>query len=83
MSGPRRVSAELLTELDVAELKAWQSLGRYKFVMFGYWAGIWVHLNRIGGFKRRNPWFALVQIARNEHQPGERTSAAPLFAEEA
>ena len=38
----------LLKELDEAEAKAWDSLGRYKFQMFGYWAAIWVYLNRIG-----------------------------------
>lgn len=37
---------KLLLELDEAEAKAWDSLSRYKFQMFGYWAGIWVHLNR-------------------------------------
>lgn len=51
-------------ELDVAERKAWDALGRYKFQMFGYWAAIWVHLNRIGNFKRPNPWARLVKEAR-------------------
>ena len=27
----------IITELDEAERKAWDSLGRYKFQMFGYW----------------------------------------------
>lgn len=47
-----------------AEQKAWDSLSRYKFQMFGYWAAIWVHLNRIGGFRRGNPWQGIVGIAR-------------------
>jgi hypothetical protein len=59
-----RIAAELAHELDVAEAKAWESLARYKFQMFGYWAAIWVHLNRIGGFRRPNPWKALVARAR-------------------
>lgn len=50
--------------LDEAERKAWDSLGRYKFSMFGYWAAIWVHLNQIGGFKRPNPWRGIVKVAR-------------------
>ena len=49
-----------------AEQKAWDSLSRYKFQMFGYWAAIWIHLNRIGGFKRKNPWRDLVISARNK-----------------
>lgn len=51
-------------ELAQAEKKAWESLARYKFQMFGYWAAIWVHLNRIGGFGRPNPFREMVQSAR-------------------
>jgi len=77
-----RVAAELVKELDVAEAKAWDALARYKFQMFGYWAAIWVHLNRIGGFKRPNPWKTLVESARKERLPSA-TAATPLFGEEA
>lgn len=56
--------AMLLAELALAERRAWDSLGKYKFQMFGYWAAIWVHLNRIGGFKKPNPWRELVKGAR-------------------
>ena len=48
-----------------AEQKALDSLAKYKFQMFGYWAAIWVHLNRIEGKKRPNPFAALVKQARN------------------
>lgn len=59
---------KIIAELDEAEAKAWDSLGRYKFQMFGYWAAIWVHLNRISGAKRPNPWKELVARAkRNVH----------------
>jgi len=54
----------LICELDIAERKAWDSLSRYKFVMFGYWAGVWVHLNRISNLHRSNPWKELVKQAR-------------------
>ncbi len=54
----------LSAELDEAEKKAWDSLARYKFQMFGYWAAIWVHVNRLGGFKRPNPFSGLVAAAR-------------------
>jgi len=50
-------------ELDEAERKAWDSLSRYKFMMFGYWAAIWVHLNRVGECNRSNPWRGLVKHA--------------------
>lgn len=57
--------AKLEAELAEAEKKAWDSLARYKFQMFGYWAAIWVHVNRMGGFKRQNPFSKLVKEARN------------------
>lgn len=56
----------LETELDEAEHKAWDALSRYKFWMFGYHAAIWVHLNRIGEFRRPNPWAKLVTEAREK-----------------
>lgn len=61
----------LESELAEAEKKAWDSLGRYKFQMFGYWAAIWVHLNRIGGFKKKNPWRGLVKSAKAHRVPQE------------
>ena len=54
--------------LQEAERRAWRSLTGYKFVMFGYWAGVWVHLNRIaqdqGQRARPNPFRDLVKLAR-------------------
>ena len=49
-----------------AEAKAWASLAGYKFIMFGYWAAVWVHLNRIGELKRPNPFAPLVSLARKK-----------------
>lgn len=49
-----------------AELKAFESLANYKFQMFGYWAAIWVHLNRILAAKRPNPFKELVGRAKKE-----------------
>ena len=51
-------------EILLAEHKAIDSLAKYKFAMFGYWAGIWVHLNRISGKHRPNPFKSLVEAAR-------------------
>jgi len=51
-------------ELEEAERKAWDSLSRYKFVMFGYWVGVWVHLNRIADTRHSNPWQGLVKQAK-------------------
>lgn len=62
---------DLEMELYEAEAKAWRSLASYKFMMFGYWAAIWVHLNRIGEFNKPNPFKPLVDLATEiveEHQ---------------
>lgn len=50
--------------LDEADRKAWEALARYKFQMFGYWASVWVHLNKISGQNRQNPWKPIVHEAR-------------------
>lgn len=47
-----------------AKAKAIDSLSRYKFMMFGYWAGVWVHLNHISGLKQSNPFRSLVEEAK-------------------
>jgi hypothetical protein len=69
MSAPAQpaadIAARMRRELDEAERKALDSLGRYKFQMFGYWAAIWVHLNRLGGFGLPNPFSTLVMDARD------------------
>lgn len=44
--------------------KAIDSLARYKFMGFGYWAAIWVYLNQIDDEKESNPFRELVQKAR-------------------
>ena len=61
----------LETAMQEAETKAWDSLAKYKFQMFGYWASIWVHLNRISGENRPNPWKPLVSQARQGGKANE------------
>ena len=63
----------LAVHLDEAETKAWDSLRRYKFMQFGYWAAIWVHLNQVSGEKRGNPWRRIVLAARDtQNEKAER-----------
>ncbi len=48
-----------------AKVNAIKALSGYKFMMFGYWAGIWVHLNQIDPEGREsNPFTSLVREAR-------------------
>jgi hypothetical protein len=58
------IEKKIIAQLDNAERKAWDSLSRYKFQMFGYWAALWVTLNRISGLRRPNPWLGIVKHAR-------------------
>jgi hypothetical protein len=58
---------EIARALDIAERKAWDSLSRYKFWMFGYHAAQWVLLNSLCYPKARNPFAALVKMAK-EHE---------------
>jgi hypothetical protein len=66
----------LEAELNEAEAKAWRSLASYKFMMFGYWAAIWVHLNRIGEFNRPNPFKPLVELASDMVKEAEQYKEA-------
>lgn len=61
---PRCANYNFNKDLENAERKAWEALSRYKFVMFGYWAAIWVHVNRMSGAKRKNPFAIVVKVAR-------------------
>ena len=58
-------------EIQEAADKAIDSLARYKFMQFGYWAAIWVHLNRLEGRRRASPFRALVHAARVIREGGQ------------
>lgn len=78
---------ELSFHIDEARYKAIDSLSRYKFMLFGYWAAIWVHLNRIEGKCRPNPFHEFVVMAK-EIESRERkdfycAQNSRLFPEEA
>ena len=66
MTSTHDIAAALNADLCEAEAKAWDSLARYKFLMFGYWAAIWVHQNRASGQRLRSPFAALVALARTQ-----------------
>ncbi|HMJ28586.1 MAG TPA: hypothetical protein VK512_07685 [Xanthobacteraceae bacterium] len=55
-------------EIANSERKAWDSLSRYKFFMFGYHAAQWVLLARVSGLKRANPFREIVKLARARGQ---------------
>jgi hypothetical protein len=63
---------ELEKERNIARDKALDSLGRYKFMQFGYWAAIWVHLNRLCLYQMPNPFKEIVNTAKDIIKKGKR-----------
>ena len=61
------VLANVLAMRETSERKAWDSLSRYKFEMFGYWASSWVKYNALLPKADRlgNPFRDLVNVARS------------------
>lgn len=49
---------------DLAYARAIDSLSRYKFQMFGYWASLWVIFNQMSTVKQPNPFSDFVNLAR-------------------
>lgn len=47
-----------------AHRKALDSLAKYKFMMFGYHAAVWVTLNKLDVNNERNPFTSLVKWAK-------------------
>ena len=59
-----QIDRRILDELSAKETAAWDSLSKYKFIMFGYHAAIWVTLNRIHRCHQRNPFLDVVKLAK-------------------
>lgn len=55
---------EIFNELRAKEIVAWDALSKYKFIMFGYHAAVWVTLNRIHHCRQKNPFLDAVKLAR-------------------
>ena len=62
---------DLEVDLNLAEQKAWRALGDSKFMVFGYWATTWAHLNQIGNFGRRNPFAPVAVLAQEMDLPAK------------
>lgn len=58
--------AEVLAKMDHAEREAWNAMARYKYWMFGYWAGEWVKLKNLAGLNPSSPFAELVKLARSK-----------------
>lgn len=60
-----------MTTLREAKQEAYQkaikALSGYNFHMYGYWCGIWVHLNKLDTVQEPNPFKDFVILARR-HQ---------------
>jgi hypothetical protein len=60
------VQLNIEAKLAEEERKALESLARYKFLMAGYHAAVWLHLSRLDGVKRPNPFREFVKLARSK-----------------
>jgi hypothetical protein len=63
------LEAEIERKKEEAKTKAITNLGRYKFMNFGYWAAVWVHLNQLSGKKDPSPFRDFVDHARYLQKP--------------
>ena len=61
MRGYKKTPEEYREE---ARRKALDSLARYKFLMFGYWAAAWVQMNKLCRIREPNPFCRLVDLAK-------------------
>lgn len=61
MQGHKKIAEEYR---DEARKKAYDSLSRYKFYMFGYWASVWVQMNKLSRVRKINPFCGLVDLAK-------------------
>lgn len=57
---------KILDKMAEAEAKAVDSLARYKFLMFGYWAAQWVNMNKLLEKGEPNPFRKYVKVASGE-----------------
>ena len=60
------LEAEIERKKEEARVKAITNLGRYKFMNFGYWAAVWIHLNQLSGKKTPSPFKDFVDLARQK-----------------
>lgn len=60
------MSIRFTSKLKEAEYKAIDALSRYKFMMFGYWAAIWVHHAKDINPRPSNPFLGAVKWAKQE-----------------
>lgn len=58
------IEIKISNQMADVYLKSLDSLSRYKFLMFGYYAAQWVMLNKLLQKPRPNPFKPLVDLAK-------------------
>lgn len=69
------VEEKIKDKMKEAESKAVDSLARYKFLMFGYWAAQWVNLNKLLEKKQPSPFKGFVKMGRMSRAAGVTSDA--------
>jgi hypothetical protein len=60
MKGHKKIPEEYRMD---AEEKALVALSRSNFLMFGYWAATWVHMNKLSRIRQVDPFRDFVDLA--------------------
>ena len=55
---------ETLNALAHAEADAWKALEKGDFMLFGYWASMWLKLNQQSGLNMPSPFYPIVELGR-------------------
>jgi len=72
-----RIALAVIEARANAEAEAWKNMARYKWSNFGYWAGVWVHYNRLlkgTPHHMGSPWKSLVHAARDHMKKEEEAT---------
>ena len=55
------------SELARLEMDAWKAPERGDFMLFGYWASMWLKLNKESGLENPSPFDPVVELAHQIH----------------
>lgn len=64
MSDTSTERERILREMEQAERKAWEALGKFRFAEFGHYASLWASLHRASGARLTNPFSGVAILAR-------------------
>ena len=67
MKGHKKIAEEYR---DEAKKKAYDFLSGGRFYMFGYWASVWMQMNKLSRIRKVNPFLGLIDLAKKIKEQG-------------